>query len=145
MISDLQFIISHCVRSVYKFKLMWCANARCLHCSSLPVEETQFVQFLRMNGGRFPDPIISNVRPPTFAHSKWHYETLREFLGHGLTRDKILLIDHDLPSRIETVFGQCTSGCRYVFLSAADKKRHNALVHGKWRETLQSKNKKRRK
>lgn len=126
---DLKFYISHCTRSAYKFELVRCTNASCHHCSKLPQEETNFVKFLRSNGGYFPNPISSKVRIPTRSQPQRRYMTISESLHTPVPLENIAILDHDLPSRNTTVYGQCYNGCRYVFLSKADQVRHDSLMH----------------
>lgn len=125
----LKFLINHCTRSAYKLEFVRCSDRRCSHCSKLPRKETQFVQFLRKHGDRFPDPTLSDVRRATPTHPRQYYTTLRETLHAPASSSAVL--DADLPSKNKTIFGQCNNGCRYVFLSAADKKRHRTLMHSK--------------
>ena len=62
------------------------------------------------------------------AHPQRHYHTFQESVHSPAQSHKLHMLDDDFPSRSESLFGQCEhETCRFVFLSADDKDRHDCV------------------
>lgn len=99
--------------------ISWNVYMTCGHCASKPITAKRFFSAIELFGGRLPSPVLDR------GHTKGEYLTLLriEFPSYGRKN-----LDYGVPSGNR---GVCEKGCDYVFLSAADERRHNTLVHSK--------------
>ena len=117
LLSEYTFFIKHLVRKHYQYQFLKCTDTECMHCRNLPIKAKKTVEYIQRCGGTLPSPIRDDLY-------QGHYKT---FLQMFNSNEKIDL-DQNIPSLGKTP-SQCTSGCMYVFLSEADRKRHNRLIH----------------
>ncbi|CAF1400768.1 unnamed protein product [Rotaria sordida] len=116
---SLQLYLRHCVRSTYYMSFIKCDDKYCVHCPRYPIRATKTMSLLRAGGGYIPWP--------TMTYSNKHYDTFLQRTFSILSGEKNLNPDEHLLSRSKVKCSKCK--LPYVFLSKADKDRHNQWIH----------------
>ncbi|XP_038052645.1 uncharacterized protein LOC119725325 [Patiria miniata] len=121
--AEYKFLASHSVQRTYQLEFVKCQDSQCHHCSNHPVRAKKLLTFLReFGGGHGFTPVPSDKVPG-------HFFTWQEMASKAVTgKLKIPALDEGVHSPIngERV---CQAGCKKVFVSAADRDRHNRLMH----------------
>lgn len=116
---EMRFLIKHCTRKCHGLEFSKCEDPSCQHCSNNPPKALKFMGSLFRQGchSYCPQP------DPWFPGSYKTYIRMK-----GVKFDDSHLLDKECPSLTGT-WSVCQKGCRYVFLSKADKERHDKLCH----------------
>ena len=94
-------------------------DAGCDHCSSTPVQSKKLMTFLREFAGG------CQFTPEKSERFHGHFKTWEEMASLStIGKLQPQTLDEGLEGDMI-----CKNGCRKVFQSAADRERHNRLVH----------------
>ncbi|XP_071842085.1 uncharacterized protein [Apostichopus japonicus] len=115
ILEELKFIASHCDRQPGEFTIMKCESEDCSHCSTYSVRATEAMDKLRRIGG-LPTPhrAVEQERFLTYLQAS-EVESVPPVSCHRKS-----------PSASETACKICKS---YIYSSAIDESRHNAIIH----------------
>jgi hypothetical protein len=114
------FFNQHLDRRTHFSSFSKCTLKTCPHCSSKPIKATSAVGHLRRHGG-----MLSPVPSP------WHEGHYATFMEAETLADlgKKAKVDEFCPSKINGGLGRCDHECMYIFMSKADKTRHDMMCH----------------
>jgi hypothetical protein len=119
----LKFVIHHSIRRCHGIEFVKCKEDSCEHCTSHPIQGVAFMQKLFEHGGMSLSPTPNPAFP---GHFYTYYEMK--------TMPHLSKLDEHCPSIISKGLGSCQLGCKYTFLSKADKDRHMKFMHQKGKE-----------
>ena len=120
---EYQFIARHSIQRTFQLEFLKCTDSKCGHCTDKPNRSQKPMTFLRTFGGGHN----FNLRiSPDFPG---HYQTWHS-LASAVLEGEITLpsLDEGLSTSMKGA-RLCTKGRSKVFQSAADRERHDRLLH----------------